>query len=117
MASTDTFETGSLNFNIKYENDIRVPFTVLNADATAYSFTNKTDSDLNIYTHNGGTLLKNIGESANSGLSYSSNVITWNDPWSDVGLGIGTYYYELTYEDSGFTVPTVKIYDGYIGVK
>ena len=117
---TNVFETAEADINIKYENDINdVQWTVLDTDSSAYDFSNKTDSDLNIYKSQGDTaVVLNVGENATSGLSYASNVISWNDPWTDLSVLVsgGTYYYEITYEDSVLNNPTVKIIDGVLKV-
>ena len=111
--------TASLDLQIKAKTDPAVAITVLNSDTTAYSFTNKTDSDFEIYDYEGGALIKNYGESATEGLSYSTNVVTWNAAYSttlDTILPAGIYYYIITYEDSALTNPTQKIVDGSLEV-
>lgn len=116
--ATNVFETAALDISIKFENDINdVDFTVLNSDSSAYDFSNKTDSDFNVYDRNSGELKFNLGESATNGLSYASNVITLNAPWSSINLSLGNYYYEIVYEDSGTPNPTVKIIDGVLSVE
>lgn len=115
--ATNVYITASVDVDIKYQNDPSVTWTVLTAAAAAYDFSNKTDSDLNIYDYESGTLVKNYGESATEGLSYVSNAVTWNAAW-DGTLEMGrSYYYELTYEDSGTTNPTVKVVDGTLTVE
>jgi len=111
--------TASVDLQIKYKSDPSVAITILNSDATAYSFTNKTDSDFDIYDYEGGALIKNYGESATEGLGYSSNVVTWNAAYSitlDTILPAGIYYYIITYEDSVLSNPTQKICDGSLEV-
>jgi len=105
-------ETAELDVQFKVGDDINYTWTVLATGGGAYSFANKTDSDLNIYDYEGGTLLKNYGEHASEGLSYSSNAVTLNGV--DLGYPPGFYYYEHVYEDSGTTNPTVKTFDGHI---
>ena len=117
MANTNVYITASSNIAVQYQSDISVTFTVLTAAAAAYSFTNKTDSDINVYEYEGGTLVKNYGESATEGLSYVSNAITWNCAFpADFQPG-RTYYYEIVYEDSGTTNPTIKICDGELSIE
>jgi len=117
--ATAVYITASVDLQIKAKSDPSVAITILNSAGSAYDFSNKTDSDLNIYDREGGTLIKNYGESATEGLSYVSNVVTWNAAYSttlDTILPAGFYYYEITYEDSGLTNPTQKICDGILEV-
>ena len=116
MANTNVYIGASSDIAIKYNSDMSVTWTVLTAAAAAYDFSNKTDSDLNIYEYQGGPLVKNYGESATEGLSYVSNAITWNGAWYALEPD-RTYYCCITYEDSGTTNPTIKICDGELSVE
>ena len=110
--------TAEADIEIQYEHDASITFTILDADSVAYSFTNKTDSDLSIYEYEGGALVKNYGESATEGISYVANAITWNMDFELSGLEKGrSYYYEITYEDSGTTNSTIKVVDGKLTVE
>jgi hypothetical protein len=108
--------TASLDLQIKADTDPAASITILDSNSVAYDFSNKTDSDLNIYDYEGGNLVKNYGESATEGLSYASNVITWNAAYPATILPAGMYYYEITYEDSVLANPTQKICDGSLEV-
>ncbi len=115
--ATNVYVGAELDIDIKYQSDISVAFTVLNSDASAYSFTNKTDSDFNVYEMMGGTLVKNWGENASEGLSYASNVVTLNAAWLSTLEANRNYYYEITYEDSGTTNPTIVICFGLLKIE
>lgn len=114
--ATAVYITANVDLQIKASTDPSVAITILDSAGSAYSFTNKTDSDLNIYDYEGGSLVKNYGESATEGLSYASNVVTWNAAWPATILPAGMYYYEITYEDSVIANPTQKICDGTLEV-
>jgi len=119
MAWTVGHEAVEHNFELKYGDDINYSWTILDSDSSAYSFTNKTDSDLNLYRYKGGAVKKNYGEDASEGLSYSSNVVTWNGVWGNLKTAFNlepgdVVYYEHTYEDSGTTNPSVILPFGYI---
>ena len=116
MANTNVYITATSDIAVQYQSDISVTFTVLTAAAGAYDFSGKTDSDIDIYDYEGGTLVKNYGESATEGLSYVSNAITWNAAW-DALEPDRTYYYEIVYEDSGTVNPSIKICDGELSVE
>ena len=93
-----------------YMNDdiIGFTFTVLNNDGTDYDFSGSTDVNLKIYTTRGGRLISTISQGA-TGVAISGNVITWNSDYSaDIDIKeTGTYYYELTYNDSSSRPITV----------
>lgn len=117
--ATVVYITASADLQIKYKSDPSVAITVLDSSGSAYSFANKTDSDFEIYDYEGGALIKNYGESATEGLSYASNVVTWNAAYStalDTILPAGIYYYIITYEDDTLSNPTQKIVDGSLEV-
>lgn len=120
-----TFYLGARNVDIEllFRDDVNASsgakWTVLNSDATAYDFSNKTSSSLKIFSHEGrgSRELISVGEDASSGLSYVSNVISWNDAWADVGLERGDYFYELDYVDSGTTQDDIRIASGKLTIK
>lgn len=117
--ATAVYIGANSDLQIKAYSDPAVAITILDSGSNAYDFSNKTDSDFEIYDYRDGNLIKNYGESATEGLSYSSNVVTWNAAWSttlDTILPAGIYYYKITYEDSGLTNPTQKIVDGTLEV-
>ncbi len=111
--ATNVYITAPLDLDIAYDTDISLAITVLDSSGSAYDFSNKTDSDFNVYEEEGGTLVKNWGEHASEGLSYASNVVTLNAAWTALLFEPGrSYYYEITYEDDTLTNPTHKIVGG-----
>ena len=118
--ATAVYITARVDLQIKADTDISIATTILNSAGGAYDFSNKTDSDWEIYDHEGPdkTLIKNWGEHATEGVSYASNVVTINAAWSGIStiLPAGIYYYLNTYEDDTLTNPTHKITDGTLEV-
>ena len=111
--ATNVYITANLDIDIGYDTDLAFAITVLDSAGSAYDFSNKTDSDFNVYEEEGGTLVKNWGEHASEGLSYASNVVTLNAAWTASLFEPGrSYFYEITYEDDTLTNPTHKIIAG-----
>ncbi len=114
--ATAVYITANVDLQIKANTDISIATTILNSAGSAYDFSNKTDSDWEIYDYEGGNLIKNWGEHATEGVSYASNVVTINAAWPATILPAGIYYYINTYEDSVLATPTPKIQDGTLEV-
>ena len=117
--ATEVFITASLDLVIKANTDPAVAITVLDSAGSAYDFSNETDIDFIIYDYEGGAQIIKYDEHASEGVSYSSNIVTWNATWANLAtiLPAGFYYYIITYEDSALTNPTQKICDGQLEVK
>ena len=113
--ATAVYIGADLDLQTKAYSDPAIAITILDSSGSAYDFSNKTDSDFEIFDYRDGNLIKNWGEHATEGISYASNVVTLNAAWSttlDTILPAGIYYYKITYEDDTLTNPTQKICDG-----
>ena len=91
------------------EDVIAATMTVTNEDLSNYAFTGITDINMNIWDHEGGTLLETLVITTN--LTVATNVITVNVDYSVDMTGItkrGLYYFKVTWNDASARPITVR---------
>jgi hypothetical protein len=106
---------------LKYGDDVNdFQWTILNADGSAYSFTNLTDVTMDVYNVDGygrRRIFQRPNDTQEGIDNVSANIIEWNDLWSSINLAFGDYYYEINYQDSAKEHPNIFLVGGKITVE